>query len=84
MLSKDALKERVHSWAERLDVEVRALSVRPMRRKWASCSTDGSLSFSTDLLALEDHDLRVLDRDQELVRGREPENPPADHDDAHW
>jgi predicted metal-dependent hydrolase len=28
-----------------------------MRRKWASCSAEGSLCFSTDLLELEDHDV---------------------------
>ena len=30
-----------------------ALSVRPMRRKWASCSTAGNLNFNRDLLALD-------------------------------
>jgi predicted metal-dependent hydrolase len=50
---KHEFKGRVRRWAEALDVEVTALSVRPMRRKWASCSTTGSLSFSAELLALE-------------------------------
>lgn len=27
--------------------------MRRMRRKWASCSTSGALSFSTELLSLE-------------------------------
>jgi predicted metal-dependent hydrolase len=36
-----------------MDVKVRALAVRPMRTKWASCSTAGSLQFSTDLLGLD-------------------------------
>ena len=29
------------------------LSVRPMRKKWASCSTNGRLNFSGELLGLD-------------------------------
>ena len=36
-----------------MDVKVRALAVPPMQTKWASCSTSGSLQFSTDLLGLD-------------------------------
>jgi len=50
---KDEFKNRVLEWAEKMDVKVRALTVRPMRTKWASCSTAGSLQFSTDLLDLD-------------------------------
>ena len=50
---KAAFKDRVHLWAERLDVNVVWLGVRPMRTKWASCSTSGHLNFSTDLLGLK-------------------------------
>lgn len=46
-------KNRVHEWAEKLGVRIRSLSVRPMRRKWASCSTSGNLHFSTELLVLD-------------------------------
>ncbi len=49
---KRAFKARVHHWAAKLDVEVVWLGVRPMRNKWASCSTNGHLNFSTDLLGL--------------------------------
>ena len=51
---KREFKERVHYWAERLDVDVRWLAVRPMRNKWASCSTNGHLHFNVELLTLED------------------------------
>ena len=50
---KEAFKSRVRSWSSKLDVEVAWLGVRPMRRKWASCSTNGHLNFSTELLDLE-------------------------------
>lgn len=50
---RDEFKKRVLEWAEKLGVKVRFLTVRPMRNKWASCSTSGNLSFNNDLLALE-------------------------------
>src|SRR5262245_41071733 len=45
-------KERVYVWSRELDVDVQSLTVyvRPMARKWASCSGAGNLSFSADLL----------------------------------
>ena len=50
---KDDFKRRVIGWATKMDVKVRALAVRPMNAKWASCSTAGNLQFSTDLLNLD-------------------------------
>ncbi len=49
---KSTFKNRVYHWAEKLDVEVAWLGMRTMRNKWASCSTNGHLNFSTDLLGL--------------------------------
>jgi predicted metal-dependent hydrolase len=51
--AKRELKSRVKQWADRLDVRVTSLAVRPMRRKWASCSTAGAVSFNTELLRLD-------------------------------
>lgn len=53
MDSKEAFKQRVHDWAAKLQVEVVWLGIRPMRRKWASCSTNGHLNFNSELLHLE-------------------------------
>jgi predicted metal-dependent hydrolase len=50
---KDDFKHRVLEWAEKMDVKIGALAVRPMRTKWASYSTAGRLQFSTDLLNLD-------------------------------
>jgi len=47
---KEAFKERVRDWSKKIDVEVVWLGVRPMRRKWASCSTNGHINFSTELI----------------------------------
>jgi predicted metal-dependent hydrolase len=51
--SRDEFKARVLEWAEKLDVKVRTLAIRPMRHKWASCSTAGNLNFNEDLLELD-------------------------------
>lgn len=49
---KREFKNRTLHWAEKLNIHVVWLGVRPMRNKWASCSTNGHLNFSTDLLKL--------------------------------
>ena len=50
---KAELKTRVREWADKLDVDVRSLAIRPMKNKWASCSTKGCLNFDAALLNLE-------------------------------
>ena len=49
---RDEFKARVLEWTAKLDVKASAIYVRPMRRKWASCSTAGTLSFNNELLGL--------------------------------
>ena len=51
---KRAFKQRVRQWAEKLDVKIVWLGIRPMQKKWASCSTNGHLNFNDELLVLED------------------------------
>jgi len=51
--SRGEFKAQVRSWAVKLDVKVRGLYVRPMRNKWASCSTAGTLSFNDELLDMD-------------------------------
>ena len=51
--TKVAFKERVGHWADKLDVDVVWLGVRPMHNKWASCSTNGHLNFNSELLDLD-------------------------------
>ncbi len=50
---KQEFKNRVKHWAERLDVEIQSLALRPMKNKWASCSTSGNLNFNSELLDLD-------------------------------
>lgn len=50
---RDEFKARVLFWARKLDVNAKSIYLRPMSRKWASCSTAGTLSFNDELLALD-------------------------------
>lgn len=43
-------KLRVRKWAGRIGKQPKEIHVRTMKRKWASCSTTGRVTFSTDLL----------------------------------
>jgi len=48
--SKDQFKIQVIKWAEKISVNPRQIRVQKMTKKWASCSTNGWVCFSTDLL----------------------------------
>ena len=50
---KEEFKARVLEWAEKLDVKFRSLYIRPMKNKWASCSTNGNLNFNSALLSFD-------------------------------
>ena len=50
---REEFKDRVREWAAKLDVQAHAIYIRPMRRKWASCSTAGTLSFNDELLGMD-------------------------------
>jgi predicted metal-dependent hydrolase len=47
----ESFKAEVTGWAERIGVEPAEVHVRPMRRKWASCSSRGRVTFDAALLA---------------------------------
>jgi len=51
--SRDEFKGRVKNWADKLDIKVKWLALRPMKNKWASCSTAGNLNFNTELLGMD-------------------------------
>jgi predicted metal-dependent hydrolase len=46
-----ALKTQVAEWAVKIRVKPRQIRLQKMRRKWASCSTSGTVSFSTEVLS---------------------------------
>ena len=47
---KDLFRAEVRAWARRIGVEPKEVHIRPMKRKWGSCSTNGRVSFNTELL----------------------------------
>ncbi len=52
---KVAFKSRVHDWTEKLNVHVQTISIRTMKRKWASYTPkSGLLIFNIDLLEMDD------------------------------
>ncbi len=52
--SKATFKARVHEWAQKLDVQVKILSLRAMKNKWASYTkSSGLLIFNTELLDMD-------------------------------
>ncbi len=46
----ELFKTEVSAWARRIGVEPREVHIRPMTRKWASCSSAGRLTFNADLV----------------------------------
>jgi predicted metal-dependent hydrolase len=50
MVPLDLFKAEVKAWARRIGVEPTEIHVRPMRHKWASCSSKGRVTFDTELL----------------------------------
>ena len=50
---KEEFKSRVREFANKMDIKIHSLAMRPMINKWASCSTDGNLNFSKELLNLD-------------------------------
>jgi predicted metal-dependent hydrolase len=51
VISKDIIKAEVRAWCQRIGVELKELHVRPMTRKWGSCSTSGRMTLNSDLLS---------------------------------
>ena len=50
--AREKFRARILEWAAKLEVKATAIYIRPMSRKWASCSTAGTLSFNDELLGL--------------------------------
>ena len=46
----EVFKAEVRAWARRIGVEPKEIHIRPMKRKWGSCSSRGRLTFNQELL----------------------------------
>jgi len=47
----EVLRNEVAAWAKRIGVTPNSVRIRPMKRKWASCSSRGNLTFNVELMA---------------------------------
>jgi hypothetical protein len=43
-------RAEVEAWAKRIGVRPKEIRLRPMKRKWASCSSHGRLTFNSEIL----------------------------------
>ncbi len=68
-------KDRVCAWAHKLNVEATSIIVRPMRTKWASCSTAGRLTFDASVPDLP-NDLQDYVIVHELLHFQVPNHGP--------
>ena len=48
--SEREFRAKVKHWSKKIKIESSTVHLRPMAKKWASCSKSGLLSFNTDLL----------------------------------
>jgi predicted metal-dependent hydrolase len=66
-----AFRARVARWGERIGITPERVQLQRMTAKWASCSTNGRLSFSRDLLD-EDEQFQDVVIVHELLHLRVP------------
>lgn len=50
MTSRETFRARIDEWSQKLKVRPTQVRVQVMTRKWASCSAQGRLTFSCDLI----------------------------------
>lgn len=50
IVPSQVFRSEVMAWAKRIGVEPKEIRLRFMKNKWASCSSNGRLTFSTELL----------------------------------
>ena len=71
----ELLRAEVRVWAQRIGVEPKAVYIRPLKRKWASCSFRGRLTFDAALLS-EPAEFRAEVIVHELVHLKVPNHGP--------
>lgn len=48
------LRRKVYAWALKLKVNPKDIRIQPLDGKWGTCSSDGIVTFTTDLLDQDD------------------------------
>ena len=49
-MPREVFLEEVKAWAKKIGVEPKEIHLRPMKNKWASCSSKGRITFNVDIL----------------------------------
>jgi predicted metal-dependent hydrolase len=49
-LAREAFQAEVEAWVNKMRVRPKVIHIRPMKRKWGSCSTSGRVTFDANLL----------------------------------
>ena len=52
-MSATDLRQRVGYWAAKLRVSPKIIRIYPMKRKWGSCSSLGTITLAQDLVACD-------------------------------
>ena len=55
MVPTQVFKSEVMAWAKRIGVEPREIRLRQLKNKWASCSSNGRLTFNSEILSQPAH-----------------------------
>jgi predicted metal-dependent hydrolase len=71
VIPREILRAEVNAWARRIGVEPKEVHIRPMSRKWGSCSTNGRLTLDAGLL-IQPADFRKQVIVHELLHLRVP------------
>lgn len=72
-MAADELDDLIATWSERLVVEISRVQVRKMQTKWASCSSQGTLTLNQEILHLH-HDLVEYILCHELLHRKVPDH----------
>lgn len=71
MITPEVFKQDVLTWAKGIGVEPKEIHLRKMKRKWASCSSKGRLTFDVSLLE-ESKETRLKTTLHELLHLKYP------------
>jgi hypothetical protein len=52
ILTKEDFIELCKKWQKRLHVKANRIQIRKMRRKWSSCTSNGTITLNNDLIKL--------------------------------
>jgi len=55
IVPSQVFKSEVMAWAKRIGVEPKEIRLRQLKSKWASCSSNGRLTFNSEILSQPAH-----------------------------